>query len=175
MFGIFSVDTPHSQTILKNTLNYFINFSALRRLHLTTVARQSETLATEFSAYRRRLPWLGRIFLFSVGVQALRMLVHVLVAVGLRLDPDPSQVLQLAVLIPLLALSLTLPVTVNGIGLRETVSNALLVHTGLSGHGVVAMEMTAFLVMVAVSLAGGVLWWQRRSPVSAPRPPVADA
>ncbi len=138
----------------------------VRRMRLVTLADRIDGLADEFGVYRQRLPWLARVFLFSVGVQALRMLVHLLVAYGLRLDPDPTQTLQLAVLIPLLALSLTLPVTVNGIGLREWVTGALLVFTGLSEQGVVAMEMTAFLVMVAFSLLGGVLWWQRRALIS---------
>jgi hypothetical protein len=141
----------------------------LRRLRLDPLARRAENLALEFRVYRERLAWLARIFLFSVLVQALRMLVHLLVAYGLRLDPDPTQTLQLAVLIPLLALSLTLPVTVNGIGLREWVTGQLLVFTGLPAQGVVAMEMTAFLVMVVFSLVGGVLWWQRRSLIAAPR------
>ena len=138
----------------------------LRRLRLETLADRSETVGREFGVYRQRLRWLAGIFAFSVGVQALRILVHLLVAYGLRLDPDPVQALQLAVLVPLLALSLTLPVTVNGIGLREWVTAELLVFTGLAQQGVVAMEMTAFLVMVTVSLVGGGLWWQRRALVS---------
>jgi uncharacterized membrane protein YbhN (UPF0104 family) len=135
----------------------------LRRLRLRTVADRAEAVVAEFAVYRRHPAWLGRVFLFSVGVQALRMAVHLLVAWGLRLDPSADEVLQLAALIPLLALSLTLPVTVNGIGLREWVTGALLVSTGLGEQQVVAMEMMAFLVMVAFSLVGGVLWWRRRA------------
>jgi uncharacterized protein (TIRG00374 family) len=133
---------------------------------LRPLATRLEAGAEEFAVYRARLPWLGRIFLFSVGVQTLRVTVHLLVARGLGLDPTAGQTAQLAVLIPLLALSLTLPITVNGIGLRETVTSALLVHTGLPAPDVVAMELTAFLVLVAFSLVGGVLWWQRRGLVS---------
>ena len=140
----------------------------LRRLRLSLLADQAETAAREFGTYRTQLPWLGRIFLFSLGVQTLRLLVHLLVAWGLRLDPGPGQIAQLAVLVPLLALSLTLPITVNGIGLRETVTTALLVHTGMAAGDLVAMELTAFLVMVIFSLTGGVLWWRRRGLVSAP-------
>jgi uncharacterized protein (TIRG00374 family) len=141
---------------------------SLRTLRLPTVADRAELMAREFLVYRQRLPWLGRLLVFSVGVQALRLVVHLLVAVGLRLDPSPEQILQLLVLVPLLALSLTLPVTINGIGLRETVTGALLVSTGLSSEGVVAMEMVAFLVMVAFSLVGGALWWRRRGLLVAP-------
>lgn len=140
----------------------------LVRLRLPALAARAAAITAEFQVYRGRPGWLGRIVLFSVGVQTLRVVVHLLVALGLRLDPSGSQALQLVVLIPLLALSLTLPVTINGIGLRETVSSALLVFTGLPVHGVVAMEMVAFLVMVLLSLTGGVLWWRGRA--AAPRP-----
>ena len=135
---------------------------------LTGLAGRIAVMADEFIVYRARLSWLARIFLFSAGVQCLRLAVHLLVAGGLNLALDVAQMLQLAVLIPLLALSLTLPITINGIGLRETVSSTLLVHTGLMAHEVVAMEMMAFLVMILVSLVGGVLWWLRRVKPTAP-------
>lgn len=138
----------------------------LWRLRVSALARRAETLAAEFANYRQRSRWLAAVFLFSLAVQSLRILVHLLVAVGLRLDPSAVQMLQLTVLVPLLALSLTLPITVNGIGLREVVASALLVHTGLSAHGVVAMEMVAFLVLVLFSLSGGVLWWRGRRPAA---------
>ncbi len=91
------------------------------------------------------------------------MVVHLLVAYGLRLDPDPDQIVQLLVLIPLLALSLTLPVTVNGIGLRETVAELLLVQRGLAGPRRVAMEWWRSWWWWPFSLVGGVLWWQARA------------
>jgi len=135
----------------------------LRALRLPTVARHTETMIVEFAVFRRRIPWLGRLFVFGMGVQAARVLVHLLVAHGLRLQPDITQSLQLLVVIPLLALLLTLPVTVNGIGLREKGAEGFVASAaGLSVVGAVAMEMVTFLVMVLVSLAGGILWWQRR-------------
>jgi glycosyltransferase 2 family protein len=134
----------------------------LGAIRLTTLADRLALMIGEFTVYRARLPWLARVFLFSMGVQTVRLTIHLLVARGLNLDPNGPQILQLAVLIPLLALSLTLPVTINGIGLRETISSTLLVYTGLSAHSVVAMEMTAFLVMITFSLVGGGLWWWQR-------------
>ncbi|MBD3219685.1 hypothetical protein GF314_00460 [bacterium] len=135
----------------------------LVRLRLPTVAAQVGNMVAEFAVFRRRWPWLGRVFVFSMGVQTLRIVVHLLVAHGLRLDPSTGQALQLLVLIPLLALLLTLPVTVNGIGLREKGAEGFVAaNAGLPVPGTVAMEMVAFLVMVLVSLTGGVLWWRRR-------------
>jgi hypothetical protein len=135
----------------------------LRALRLPTVAGHTETMIVEFAVFRRRLPWLGRVFLFGMAVQAARVLVHLLVAHGLRLPLDLTQSLQLMVVIPLLALLLTLPVTVNGIGLREKGAEGFVAAgAGLPVVGAVAMEMVTFLVMVLVSLVGGILWWQRR-------------
>jgi hypothetical protein len=83
----------------------------------------------------------------------------------------------LTVLIPLLALSLTLPISINGIGLRESVSASLLVWAGLAASQAVAMELAAYLVQVAYSLVGGVMLWRQRRPGSGldrePAPPTA--
>ncbi len=149
---------------------------ALRSLRLPTLAGHTEAMVAEFAVFRRRLPWLGRVFLFGMGVQALRVAVHLLVAHGLQLRIGLDQSLQLMVLIPLLALLLTLPVTVNGIGLREKGAEGFVAESaGLSVVGSVAMEMVAFLVVVLVSLVGGVLWWQRRGLAATPAPADPDA
>ena len=95
------------------------------RLRLPAVGEKVARVSGEFGAYRRRVLWLHGILLFSVCVQALRMLTHILVALGLGFALGGEQMLQLMVLVPLLAVSLTLPITINGIGLRETVSAKL--------------------------------------------------
>jgi len=64
--------------------------------------------------------------------------------------------------VPVLAVSLTLPVTINGIGLRESISANLLTWTGLAGPEVVALEVAAYLVQVLFSLSGGVMLLVRR-------------
>ena len=52
-----------------------------------------------------------------------------------------------------------MPITINGIGLRESVSAGLLTWAGIPESHAVAMEVAAFLVMVAFSLQGGILLW----------------
>jgi len=130
-----------------------------RGLKMEKLAVQLDKITTEFGLYRRRVRWLNGIFLFSVGVQFLRLATHLLVAAGLGLRLGGDQVLQLLVLIPLLAISLTLPVTINGIGLRESLSANLLTWAGLTAGQAVAMEGVAFLVQVVFSLQGGILLW----------------
>jgi uncharacterized protein (TIRG00374 family) len=132
------------------------------RLRLPAVGEKIARISGEFGAYRRRILWLHGILLLSVCVQALRMLTHILVALGLGYALGGEQMMQLMVLVPLLAVSLTLPITINGIGLRETVSAKLLTWAGLAEPHAVAMEVAAYLVQVVFSLQGGVLLWMGR-------------
>jgi len=128
-------------------------------------ALRLEQLIGEFARYRNHVVWLNGLVAFSVGVQFLRLLTHLLVARGLGYDLTGTQAVQLLVLIPLLAMALLLPVTINGIGLRESISANLLVWAGLAAPHAVAMEVAAYLVQVVFSLQGGVLLWLgRRGP-----------
>ncbi len=134
----------------------------LQAVRLGRFADRAGRVGEEFARFRDRPGWLYGIFLLSLGVQLLRMLTHLAVARGLGFELAADQALQLLVLIPLLALSLTLPVTINGIGLRETVSADLLTYAGLAAPEAVAMEVAAYLVQVLFSLQGGVLLWMGR-------------
>ncbi len=133
-----------------------------KRLGWVGGARQVAKMTHEFALFRPRIRWLNWIFLFSLFIQFLRMVTHLFVALGLGLALGMEQVVQLMVLVPMLALSLTLPITINGIGLRESVAAQLLVFCGLAAPQVVAMETTAFLIQVVFSLQGGLLLWLGR-------------
>jgi len=129
------------------------------RLKMEKLAGQLEKITIEFGLYRPKVRWLNAIFLFSMAVQFLRLATHLLVALGLGFSLSSEQALQLLVLIPLIAIVLTLPVTINGIGLRESVSANLLTWTGLGAGQAVAMGVAAYLVQVVFSLQGGILLW----------------
>lgn len=132
------------------------------KVGLPGLAERVRRVTDEFTLYRPRVRWLNLMLAFSMGVQLLRVVTHLLVARGLGFDLGGEQMVQLLVLIPMLAISLTLPVTINGIGLRESVSANLLVWAGLAAPQAVAMEVAAYLVQVVFSLQGGVLLWLGR-------------
>jgi len=133
-----------------------------RRMRLAGLEERLAALATEWQVYRRSPRWLLAVGGFSLGVQFLRILTHIVVAAGLGMPLASEQALQLFVLIPLLGISLTLPITINGIGLRESVSATLLVDAGLTAAAAVAVEVVAYVVTVAFSLYGGLLFWVGR-------------
>lgn len=134
----------------------------LEAVGLAVLAVRIRPVIAELRVYRGQVNRLNGIFVFSMGVQLLRLGTHLLVAVGLGYHLSSTQMVQLLVLIPMLAISLTLPVTINGIGLRESVSAELLVGAGLAAPHAVAMEVAAYLVQVVFSLPGGVLFWLGR-------------
>jgi uncharacterized protein (TIRG00374 family) len=134
----------------------------LRRVGLVRVGDQVARVAAEFAVYRSQVRFLNLVFAFSVLVQLLRMGTHLLVAFGLGYALSGAQMVQLLVLVPVLAIILILPVTINGIGLRETSAAELLTAAGLLAPQAVAMEVAAYLVQVVFSLQGGVLLWLGR-------------
>jgi len=119
-------------------------------------------VTSELALFRPKVRWLNLIFLFSILVQFLRMATHLLVAYGLTMALSGQQMVQLMVLVPMLALSLILPITINGIGLRESVAAQLLIFSGMTASEGMAIELVAFLVQVVFSLQGGVLLWLGR-------------
>jgi uncharacterized membrane protein YbhN (UPF0104 family) len=133
-----------------------------RALGLHGLAERIRHVTDEFGRYRPRVRWLNGLLAFSTGVQLLRVATHLLVARGLGFELTGTQSVQLLVLVPMLAVTLTLPVTINGIGLRESVSANLLTWAGLAAPQAVAMEVAAYLVQVVFSLQGGVLLWLGR-------------
>ncbi len=146
----------------------------LRRLPWPAVADRFAQFVGEFRLYRSRPAWLGRVFLLALGVQALRVATHVIVAYGLGLHLGGDQVLQLFVLVPLLGILIALPISLNGLGLREVAAADLFVAAGVVALDAqaVAVEFLAYLVQVLVSLVGGVLFLV--GPAAADRARTAD-
>jgi hypothetical protein len=66
--------------------------------------------------------------------------------------------------------ALTLPLTLGGFGLREGLALPLFAPLGVSGEAAVAIELVAYLLMLAVSLVGGLLFLRRRRSQGAPPP-----
>jgi uncharacterized protein (TIRG00374 family) len=134
----------------------------LRRLRLERLAARMDAVHAEFRLYRAQLHWFMAVFMFAMGVQALRVLTHILVAIGLCIPLTGNQGLQLFVLVPLLGILIALPISVNGIGLREYTAADTFGVAGFSPSAAVAMQLVAYLVQVSVSLIGGWFFWAGR-------------
>jgi uncharacterized protein (TIRG00374 family) len=110
---------------------------------------------------RSRRSLIVGLFFYSLLIQSLRVSVHYLVSRSLLGEAAPN-FFDFFLVIPPLAFLLTLPITLGGLGLRESAALSLFAPLGVAGEEAVAIEVLAYLVMIAVSLQGGVLFFLRK-------------
>jgi len=67
--------------------------------------------------------------------------------------------------VPLLAALVMAPISINGIGVRESMGAVLFGLAGTAPAAASAMQFLAFLVAVAASLVGGLIFLLRRPTV----------
>jgi hypothetical protein len=121
----------------------------LRRLLPGNVHLQR--LADGTRLYLRHGRVLAWVTALSLAVQAANVAVVWLVGEGLGLPVPP---LFYGVLVPLVTLLTLLPVSVNGMGLREVGTVALLAPVGVDAASAVTLSLLVFAVMSAASLCG---------------------
>ncbi len=100
----------------------------------------------------------------SVVIHLIQSGMHVFLGRALGLEIPWSYAL---ILYPLVGLFSALPVSVNGIGLRENGYLFFLKHVGVSSENAVAFGLLWFLIVALDSLIGGVVYVLRKSPHSA--------
>ena len=94
------------------------------------------------------------LFLVAAVTQVSRIGVHVLVARALSLHiPVPYFFL----FVPLVAVIVSLPISLNGIGVREGAGIVLFGLVGVSRAQAFSLQFTTYLVAVAISLIGGMI------------------
>ena len=130
----------------------------LGRIGLGRLAGRLDAVLAEFRLYRARARWFGAVFLLAVGVQALRVLTHVLAARGLSIPLTGEQGLQLFVLVPLLGILIALPISVNGIGWREGLLLVFLKPWSMTTEALLSSSALAYMVIYSFSLVGGIIY-----------------
>ncbi len=115
-------------------------------------------LVSELQAYRAAPGLVLRLILLALVVQSLRVGTHVLVARAMGMEMGLERVLQFYVLVPVLGVAVVLPVSFNGLGVRELVATRLMPAVGITAPTAFALQLTTYLVQVAVSLVGGLVF-----------------
>ena len=100
---------------------------------------------------------IGQSFVF----QGVVILVVSLNANALGLHPPVS---ALAVFVPLISLAGMLPISVNGLGIREALYLLLFGRIGVPADAAVSLALLYFAVTLAASLPGGVVYALQRGP-----------
>ena len=131
---------------------------ALARVGLGGLGPHLSDVAVRLEGYRGRPLLYAQVFGVALITQVSRIGVHALVARSLGLTV-PFQYFLLFV--PLLAVIVSLPVSLNGIGVREGAGVILFGLVGVDRAHAFSLQFTTYLVAVAVSLLGGLVFLLR--------------
>jgi len=130
----------------------------LGRIGLGRLKPALDDLSERLANFRGRPRLFRELFAVAAAVQVMRIGVHVLVARALGLHvPLPYFFL----FVPLLAVIVSLPISLNGIGVREGAGVVLFGLVGVSQSMAFTLQFTTYLVAVAISLLGGGVFFAR--------------
>jgi hypothetical protein len=115
----------------------------------------------------------GPLLLVALLVQVTRILAHAQVARALDLDLGLR---YFFLFVPLLAVAVAMPISIGGIGVRESMGAVLFGLLGVAAAEASAMQLLAYVVAVAVSAPGAVVLIgtgarRESAPLSPERPP----
>lgn len=157
VFGFFALATvllwavlqPRAMALLERVMTW---------IGLARFKPGLEDLAQRLAAFRHQRGLLARLLLVALTVQVMRIFVHVLVAHALGLNIPLT---YFFLFVPLLAVIVSLPISLNGIGVREGAGIVLFGLVGLDRESAFLLQFTTYLVAVAVSLIGGLVFLAR--------------
>jgi uncharacterized protein (TIRG00374 family) len=130
----------------------------LSRIGLGGLRPHLDDLAGRLHGFRGQRRLFMQLFAVALVVQVSRIAVHVLVARALGIAvPLPYFFL----FVPLLAVIVSLPISMNGIGVREGAGVVLFGLVGVGRAHAFSLQFTTYLVAVAVSLIGGLVFLVR--------------
>jgi len=114
---------------------------------------------TGINEFKNHKKILVKVFLLSLITQMLRILVHYVTArsIGVNLN-----IMYFIIFIPIIALISSLPISIGGIGVRESSAVALFSQIWPVQADIVAFEFFAFLIGVISALPGGIIFMLRR-------------
>ena len=126
--------------------------------HPEWVGERIARLTSALSRFRDRPSALATCFGGAVFVQATTVLFFFTVAHALHVN---FTIWQLAVIVPLSFVVQTLPVSVNGFGVREATFAFYFARLGQSIESAVLVSLVSAALIMLFSLSGGAVWFAR--------------
>lgn len=123
----------------------------MTRVGLKFLEPHLDDLSRRFAAYRSRGSLFAGLIALALVIQVMRVGVHVVVARALGVSLPVTYFL---LFVPLLAVIVSLPISLNGIGVREGAGMVLFGMVGVGRELAFSLQFTTYLVAVAVSLLG---------------------
>ena len=127
-------------------------------VHPTWVGDRIEKLTTALGRFRQRPGALAACFAGAVAVQVLLVAYHVAIAYALHV---PVGFWNLSIMVPISFIVQMIPVSVNGLGVREATFAFYFTRLGLPVHSAVLLSLTATGLMMVFSLSGAAVYISR--------------
>ena len=146
----------------------------LARIGLARLSPSLDRLSGSLVEFRNRKRLLLELLSVALVVQVMRIGVHILFARALGLHVAAA---YFFLFVPLLAVIVSLPISLNGIGVREGAGILLFGMVGLNRASAFALQFGTYLVAVGVSLIGGLVFLARipgRRARAKAQPPAED-
>jgi len=131
----------------------------LKVFHAEWVAARLERLTGALGRFGKRPAALLGCFAGAVAVQGLLVLFYLAIARGLSI---PVSVSQLAVIVPMTFIVQMLPISMNGLGVREATFAYYFTRLGLPLSSALALSIIGAALVTVFSLSGGVVYLTRR-------------
>ncbi len=132
------------------------------KIRILGLGRRFDMIFGHLGSLRNTPSLMVKVVLLTLLVQGLRIATHIFVGLGLGIAMTVSTVVHFYVFVPLLGLVMILPISINGLGVREGAGILLFKRIGILEEQAVLMEFITYAVMVAVSLLGGLMFLRRQ-------------
>lgn len=127
----------------------------LHRLHMGKIASKADMISSAFQVMGKHPMILLGSLLISFVNQLLVIAVTWIMAIGLRLHLSPVWFL---VFVPVITLISMIPISLNGMGLREYAFMSLFGAIGVSAESCIALGLLSSIVIILSSLPGGIVY-----------------
>ncbi|MBI3940291.1 MAG: flippase-like domain-containing protein [Acidobacteria bacterium] len=127
----------------------------LRRRGMTKSMNRLDAVADGLKTLGGNPTAVIKLLLISFGVQCMVVLIFWSISLALRVNVP---LLYFPVFVPLVTLITMIPLTINGLGLREWIIYILFSQVGVSREECISMGLLYYLVVVLTGLPGGLLY-----------------
>ncbi len=124
-------------------------------LPIRMVQEKVNSLLSALLTFRHNKQALLLALLIAVPVQTLRIAVHYLAARSIGVD---ESIIYFFLFIPIIAVFIALPISINGLGIREGLGVYFYGMIAINSEQAFSISFLAYIIGVVVSLAGGVLF-----------------
>ena len=137
---------------------------ALKKIIPEGITSKVKEVYQKIYNFGRKKKLLVKIIIISLIIQSTRIMTHYLLGRSLGIQISP---LYFFLIIPIVAIMASLPISLGGVGVREQSGVVLFGMLGVSTLQAFSMEFFAYLTAVISSLPGGVVFVLRKK-VGAP-------